>query len=291
MISGISHLVMRVRHFVACRETYCEKLGLPEIAMTVREDGRRACALVVGASVLELREDLDARPALDPETGQPLTSMYDDTAWVSHFAFPVTDAWARYHEFAERGVHWTCQPSDQPVGHHLIRRRLIEFNDPELLTVQLAERIDNQGQPLLLPDLDPDPARQPWPGCDRIDHIMLNTADMATKRRFYVEALGLQGAPPQPTRLGSQSDLAAGKTVLELIWQRTVVPPLHPGTVAEIGFAVHDVDRAYQVLSARGLAVAPPVQVSPFPGLDRRVLYLKDPDGLPLQIVQTTVPL
>ena len=286
MITGISHIVMRVGNFEACRETYGSKLGLRQVACDEGADGHRVCALAVGASLLELHEDPGAGPALDPETGGPINSMYDNACWVSHFAFPVTDALTRYDEFAERGIEWTVPPSDQPVGLHLIRRRLLQFDDPELLTVQMAEPIDEEGQPFPPFYAGADLTDEPWLGCNRIDHIMVNTPDMQVKREFYVGTLGLKGSPPQPTTLGEQSDLMAGQTVVELIWKPAVRAPLHPGTVTLIGFSVADVDRVYEELKGRGAAVSLPVEVSPLPGIDRRVITLTDPDGLHVQLVQ-----
>jgi catechol 2,3-dioxygenase-like lactoylglutathione lyase family enzyme len=284
MITGISHIVMGVRNFEACRETYGGKLGLREVSYGAGPKGHRVCAWAVGPSFLELHEDPEAKPARDPETGEAINSMFDNRCWVSHFAFPVVDAVTRYDEFAARGIDWTVPPSDQPVGLHLIRRRLLQFDDPELLTVQMAEPIDDAGEPL--PPLYPDVGGEPWPGCNRFDHIMVNTPDMEAKRAFYVGTLGLKGSAPESTTLGEQSDLNAGKTVVELIWKPAIHAPLHAGTVTQIGFAVADIRHAYEELTARGVEASPPVEVAPLPGIRRRAIPLTDPDGLGVQLVQ-----
>ena len=283
MITGISHIVMGVRNFEACRETYSGKLGFREVGCGVGPEGRQVCALAVGPSLLELHEDHGAEPARDADTGEAINSMFDK-CWVSHFAFPVVDAVTRYDEFAARGIEWTVPPSDQPVGLHLIRRRLLQFDDPELLTVQMAEPIDDAGA--TLPPMYADAGDEPWPGCNRFDHIMVNTSDMEVKRAFYIETLGLTGSAAEPTTLGEQSDLNAGKTVVELIWKPAIHAPLHPGTVTQIGFSVADIGQAYEELSGRGVEVSPPVEVAPLPGIRRRIIALTDPDGLHVQLVQ-----
>ena len=277
---------MRVRYFEPCRETYVSKLGLKEVACDTGSDGRQVCVLAIGATLLELHEDPGAGPALDAATGRPIGSMYDKRGLVSHLAFPVTDALARYRELAHTGIAWSHPPSDQPAGLHLIRRRLLQFDDPAWVTIQLAERIDDEGRPLPPAHAGADAADQPWPGCDRIDHIMLNTLDMPAKRKFYLETLGLGGTPPQRTRLGEQSDLTAGQTVVELVWRSAVRGPLHPGTVTLIGFLVADIGRVYDLLKGRGIAASSPAEDSPLPGIQRRVITLTDPDGLSVQMAQ-----
>jgi catechol 2,3-dioxygenase-like lactoylglutathione lyase family enzyme len=197
--------MLRVRDLRTSRDTYAGKLKLPERAIGVNPNGRPACALTVGHSLLELHQDPMAQPVRNPVTGVPLTSMDDNRCWVGHFALPVVDAIALHREMAERGIPWTCEPSDQPAGLHLTRRRLLEFTDPDYLTVQFAERIDEEGVPILPADIDF--RDQPWPGCDRFDHFMFNTPNMDAKRAFYIETLGLSAGPIDQTRIGLQCDL------------------------------------------------------------------------------------
>ncbi len=286
MITGMDHLVMNVRNFDACRETYHGKLGLQEIAYGRAWDGNQVCVLSVGASALVINEDPKASPALDPDSGQPIPSNHDNTCWIMHFAFPVIDSWSTYHELARRGLEWSVAPSDQPAGLHHIRRRLMEFEDPELFTIQLAERIDSAGRPMPVANTAVDLAHQPWPGCDRIDHIAFSTPDMEAKRHFYADILGLAGTPPQPTTLGEQSDLQAGETIVELIWRPAVSPPLHAGTVTLVAFRVNDIGEAYETLRKRGANVSPPVQDGPLPEIQWQIMTLIDPDGLPVQLVE-----
>lgn len=286
MITGISHLIMSVSRFDDCRDTYHRVVGLRELAYGRAWDGNQVSVLSVGPSVLILHENLHAGPAQDPETGQPITSNHDDGCWIRHFALPAVDSWTIYHNLAERGMEWSVPPSDMPIGLHPTRRRLMEFEDPELFTIQLAELIDHEGQSLPVPDAQLDAADQPWPGCDRIDHIAFNTPDMTAKRAFYTETLGLTGAPPQTTKLGEQSDLHAGETIVELIWREGVPSSLHAGTVTLVGFRVDDIGEAYATLEARGAAVAPPVEQGPLPDVRWQTMTLVDPDGLRVQLVE-----
>ncbi len=50
MFTGVSHLLMRVNHFAACREVYVGKLGLKDVAeklrlKAIREDRSRMAEL------------------------------------------------------------------------------------------------------------------------------------------------------------------------------------------------------------------------------------------------------
>jgi catechol 2,3-dioxygenase-like lactoylglutathione lyase family enzyme len=283
MIIGINYIALRVRDLTASRRVYADILGLPELAAGVDSHGRPTVALRVGSSLLELHQDAAARPALDLATGRPLTSMYDDTCWVSHFAFPMVDAFARHRELAGRGIVWTCEPTDQPAGHHLIRRRLLEFTDPDYVTLQFAERIDEEGSPI--PPAHADFRGQPWPGCDRFDHLMLNTPVMHAKRSFYMDVLGLGASPVKETGLGEQCDLTVGTSVIELTWQKTVKPPLHAGAISALGLSVANLDDVCARLQARDLMAPAPTIHSPVTGIRRRSMVLIDPDGLPIELV------
>ncbi len=281
MFRGVSHLLMRVNHFAACREVYVGKLGLKEVACGVDADGSQICVLAVGASALELHEDRTIRPALDAATGKPLNSMMTRTVWISHIAFHVRDAHAVYHRLRESGIPWKAPPENQPLGLHLIRRRLLEFDDPDLFTIQLSEPIDEEGR-----SAEPEAAGGPWPLCDKLDHIALRATDIAAKREFYKERLGLREFLHKSTRLGEECTFMVGETAVELLWTPETHPPLQGGTAQCIAFSTDDIAQTYRVLKERGVEVSTPVEQSPLPGIRRCVIAFRDPDGLPVQVVQ-----
>jgi catechol 2,3-dioxygenase-like lactoylglutathione lyase family enzyme len=284
MITGIDHIEVRVRDLDRSLGMYRDVLGLREAGRGPGQAGRPRSYLVVGPSLLELQQDPGLQPATDRASGEPITSMYDDTAWVSHFAFPMVDAQARHAELGARGIAWPFEPVDQPAGHHLVRRRLLEWTDPDYLLVQFAEIIDQEGH--AVPPSRPSVAGAPWPGCDRFDHMMLNAPDMAAKRAFYVETLGLPATEPRATRLGQQCDVTVGETVVELTWQARVTSPLHMGGISRIGLAVDDLEQTAAELRARGVELSGMVREEPITGLRRRMVDFRDPDGVTLALVQ-----
>ncbi|MBI3943019.1 MAG: VOC family protein [Chloroflexi bacterium] len=286
MIAGISHLLMWVNNFDASREMYGEGLGLKEVAAGIGGDGHRVAIFAAGAAALELHEDKTARPALDPETGEPMRAIKTPSIWISHIAFHVRDADVAYDLLGRKGIPFIRSPQDQPVGHHLIRRRLLEFDDPDLFTVQLAQLIDNEGRSAEPAGAIPgEPSGVPQI-CDKLDHINLRVRNMPAKRAFYREMLGLSEIFHKPTAWGEESMFLVGETVVELDWQPET-PTLQGGTVGGIAFSTGDLGQVYQMLRDQGVTVSAPAAQSPLPGIQRRYIAFQDPDGLPLQVVQT----
>ncbi len=280
MFTNIHFITLNVPNFDACRTLYRDRLRLPEIAHGRQPSGMRLSIFQVGPTALELHEDPTATPALDPATGAPVNSMFDHRAWVNHFAFAMRDAHAVYDQLMARGIPWPFKPADQPVGLHLVRRRLLEIEDPARLLLQFAEIIDDQGQPL--PGDGVQVADEPWLGGNRIDHVNIRAADMTAKRHFYADILGLPATPTHPTHLGQQCDLRVGVSVIELAWQASIVAPLRAGVIAAIGLRVPDLEQTAAALRARGVACAGPTVAEQLPGLACRVIEFRDPDGLPL---------
>jgi catechol 2,3-dioxygenase-like lactoylglutathione lyase family enzyme len=283
MFTGIHYITLRTPTFDACRALYADRLRLREIAHGRRPDGHRLSIFQVGPTSLELHEDPTAEPARDPATGKTVNSMFDHHAWVNHFAFAMRDAFAVYDQLAARGIPWGFKPADQPIGLHLVRRRLLEIASPAGLLLQFAEIIDDQGQPVA--SAAPSAADEPWIGGDRIDHINIRALDMPAKRRFYTEVLGLSATPIRPTRIGEQCDLDIGVSVIELAWQPDFAAPLRAGAIAGLGLLTPDLAHTAAELRARGVACAAPALVELLPGIARRVLDFQDPDGLPLSAV------
>lgn len=287
MITRLSHIVMGVSDVEACSALY-QKIYLRLLASGTSPEGLPLKILSVGHHFIELYEDATAGPYIDPATGNPKTSMMNEVSWVNHFSFHTRDANISYHKLVAKGFPFLSPPSDQPSGHHGTRRRLLEFTDPDLLLVQMAQLIDDNGGSGEPSDIDFSVLGWPEDPCDKIDHIALRSTNLDLKREFYCEKLGLLETMCRTTRLGQESTVVVGDTLLELLWTSTTVAPLSRGTVTGIALSTDNVDLAYRILRDKGVEVSAPAEDFTLPEIRRRVISLLDPDGLPLQIVQSS---
>src|SRR5262245_45482349 len=126
-------------------------------------------------------------------------------------------------------------------------------------------------------------------GVNSFDHVTIICADLDATRRFYVDVLGMKevarpefkfpGLWFQVGRMqihATQENLEAGKAG----WTdrgNTVVSRGH-----HIAFAVEDVAKALEVVAARGVRIASPLQRRPD---GYKQLYLYDPDGHLVELV------
>ncbi len=285
MISNLSHILMGVSDVEACSELY-RRLDLRLVASGTSPGGVPLVVMSVGHHGIELYEDKMAGPYIDLSTDEPKTSMMNNVSWVNHFSLHTRDANISYEKLLSKGFPFLSPPSDQPSGHHGTRRRLLEFTDPDLLLVQMAQLIDEIGDSAEPTGLDL--ATLGWPDdpCDRIDHIALRSTNLQSKREFYCEKLGLPETVCRKTRLGEESTIVAGDTILELLWTSTTSASLVRGTITGLAFNTEDIDLAYRTLHEKGVQVSAPAEEVPLPKIRRRVINLNDPDGLPIKIVQ-----
>ncbi len=125
----------------------------------------------------------------------------------------------------------------------------------------------------------------------RIHHVAIICADYERSKSFYIDVLGLRvvaehyRAPRQSWKLdlalpdGGQIELFSFPS-----------PPPRPSRpeaqgLRHLAFVVDDVPRAKAALEARGIAVEP-VRVDETTG--RRFTFFADPDGLPLELYEST---
>jgi len=127
------------------------------------------------------------------------------------------------------------------------------------------------------------------PGLLGFHHAAVICSDYEKSKRFYVEALDLEAIAEawRPESGSWKLDLGAGgRRVVELFWFGERPPrPDRPEALGlrHLAFAVADVDASAEVLAARGVAVEP-VRVDP--GTGKRFTFIKDPDGLPLELYE-----
>ncbi len=146
------------------------------------------------------------------------------------------------------------------------------------------------------------------PSITRPHHIGLQVADLERSVGFYQGVLGFDVVfqwNPQAAYIGElvgypDVDLHAAilrlpnsDVFLELLEYRNVerspvdTSTANPGT-AHIAFFVDDLDTLYARLRERGVAsVSAPVTPTIGPNIGGRAVYLKDPDGIRVELIQT----
>lgn len=142
-----------------------------------------------------------------------------------------------------------------------------------------------------------------------VNHMGLQVADLGQSLSFYVDLLGLQGVAewdrgePYIQQLvgydGVELHVAilavpGSQTLLELLEYRNVPQaPIDPATgqsgTAHVCFYVEDLDRLYDRLVESGVrSVSAPVTPTVGPNKGGRAVYMLDPDGIRVELVQTT---
>ena len=125
----------------------------------------------------------------------------------------------------------------------------------------------------------------------RIHHAAIICADYARSRRFYTEVLGLRVVAEhyRAARQSYKLDLALPDgSQIELF--SFPAPPPRPSRpeaqgLRHLAFAVADVARCKAELEAQGVAVED-IRTDEYTG--RRFTFFADPDGLPLELYETT---
>ncbi len=146
------------------------------------------------------------------------------------------------------------------------------------------------------------------PSITRPHHMGLQVADLTRSVAFYHEILGFEVVfqwNPRAPYIGElvgypDVDLHAAilrlpssDIFLELLEYRNVertpvdTSTANPGT-AHVAFFVDDLDTLYADLRQKGvLSVSPPVTPTIGPNEGGRAVYLKDPDGIRVELIQT----
>lgn len=111
----------------------------------------------------------------------------------------------------------------------------------------------------------------------------INVADMARSTRFYSEIIGLPVTRTMKPRPGMElAFLGSGETQIELVHSDKGESPVFGGDIC-IGFQVDSLERMSAVLRDRGV----PIHSGPFqPDPSIRFLFVQDPDGLKVQLVE-----
>jgi glyoxylase I family protein len=125
-----------------------------------------------------------------------------------------------------------------------------------------------------------------------VHHVALICSDYPRSRRFYAEILGLPvlNEAYREDRQSWKCDLDAGNIQLELFSFPSPPPRLSRPEACglrHLAFACDDLDAEVARLAAHGVPCEP-VRVDPYTG--RRFTFFADPDGLPLELYETSGP-
>jgi diaminopimelate decarboxylase len=145
-----------------------------------------------------------------------------------------------------------------------------------------------------------------------VDHVAITVADLDRSLAFYGDVLGLRvldRGPIDPELTERMTglpdadveyaDVELGTRTLELLCHRTLDPrrsaagrPERPGSV-HIGLTVDDARRVHERLTDRGFPPLSEPQTLPDDGSDWSgcvIFYVRDPDGVMLEIVERATP-
>ena len=124
----------------------------------------------------------------------------------------------------------------------------------------------------------------------RIDHVEIVPGDFERTLNFYIEILGFKiqmrlklERPP----LEEVVFIELGGTLIELFSVNEPAPvSIEPWQVSyrRITLEVEDIDKALEYLKAKGVEISSGPRV--VESLRVRVAAIKDPDGLPIELVQ-----
>jgi len=115
----------------------------------------------------------------------------------------------------------------------------------------------------------------------------ITVTDLKKSLAFYQDVLGLEIARRmQPNPDMEIVFLGEGGTQVELIWNRATAA-VSFGKDISIGFVVESLEQFRKLLEQKGIPVhSGPFQPNPF----IKFLYIQDPDGLKVQLVENIGP-
>ena len=284
MLLQLNHLVMVVRDLAACRVLYRGPLGLEEVGEGKSVGG--ACLFNVGPTLMELRED--------PAAPEPYQGEEREHPAINHIALYTGNIEDTYAALVDTDVGLQGPPQATELGHRNMQRSLLSFTDPNGFTVQISETIDPRDHLEGRRQAKRNMAAGTLGLFGGIDHIAMYCTDYAATRHFYAETLGLEEFFHSTTREEGtvvasgfeQGAFAVGGTDIEMASDDTWTA-VRPGTVAQLGFSIADVDRAFGMLQESGVTPeGAPAEWSPCSGISRPAFTLRDPDGTTIQISQ-----
>ena len=123
------------------------------------------------------------------------------------------------------------------------------------------------------------------------EHVGMTCGDLDRTIAFYCGQLGLTLALRKRNDHGEMAFLDTGSGMLEIacpsaqVARSRDVPP-HEAGVRHLTFAFDDVDAMVEKLAAAGVDVLEPSRPAHFIEMIRRVAFVRDPDGIIVELVE-----
>ena len=123
------------------------------------------------------------------------------------------------------------------------------------------------------------------------EHVGMTSGDMQKTIDFYCGLLGLTLALRKNSPRGELAFLDTGSGMLEVsapladISRSRDVPP-HEAGMRHLTFAFTDIDAMIAKLEAAGIEVLEPPRPAIFTEMLRRVAFVRDPDGIVVELVE-----
>ena len=123
------------------------------------------------------------------------------------------------------------------------------------------------------------------------EHVGMTSSNLDRTVAFYCDLLGLKLVLRKPQASGELAFLDAGGGMLEIFAPATAVTgardvPAEEAGMRHLTFAVSDVDEAIATLEAAGVSIAERPRDAHNREMVRRVAFIRDPDGLLVELVE-----
>jgi glyoxylase I family protein len=123
------------------------------------------------------------------------------------------------------------------------------------------------------------------------EHVGTTSGDMDRTIAFYCGLLGLRLVLRKPVEAGELAFLDAGGGMLEVVAphagaQRFRDVPMSEAGMRHLTFAVSNVDETVARLEAAGVEIAERPRDAYNPEIVRRVAFLRDPDGVLVELIE-----
>lgn len=123
------------------------------------------------------------------------------------------------------------------------------------------------------------------------EHVGMTCSDLDRTIHFYCDLLGLTLALRKQSERNEVAFLDTGSGMLEVGCPRADVArsrdvPPHEAGLRHLTFAVTSVDAMIERLEAAGIEVIEPPRAAFFSEMIRRVAFVRDPDGILVELVE-----
>lgn len=125
------------------------------------------------------------------------------------------------------------------------------------------------------------------------EHVGMTASDMDRTVAFYCDLLGLKLVLRKSVEAGELAFLDAGGGMLEVLAPATGAArcrdvPMSEAGLRHLTLAYADVDAAIARLEAAGVEIAERPRAAHNPEMVRRVAFIRDPDGILVELIERT---